>query len=184
MTFSFCYDDCDSAHIEERKEALKSLVEERNEFIHHLLPRLNSMSMDSWNELEQYLDLQRERVLPVLTQLQSEMRAIREGRKEMAEFINSEVDKKLYDFLFRPEGHLVTILYNEAVRATQNDGWIPLHSVGQLIRKIVNEEKESSIKECGYKTLKSLILATDLFDISEEPVAQGGARVSYRLKQM
>lgn len=184
VTFSCCHGDCDTTQIEERKEALKSLVEERNEFIHHLLPRLNPLSMDSWKELEQYLDHQREKVLPELTQLQSEMQGIQEGRKEMVEFMNSESGKKLYNLFLGPEGHLVSILYNEAIKTSQNEGWIPLHSVGPLIRKTVNEEGKSSVKEYGYKTLKSLILATGLFDISEEPFAQGGARVSYRLKQI
>jgi len=95
VTFSYCHGDCDTTHIEERNEALKSLVDERNEFIHHLLPRLNPMSMDSWTELEQYLDRQRDKVLPELTQLQSEMNGIRESRKEIVEFMNSERGKKV-----------------------------------------------------------------------------------------
>ncbi|MFH2122079.1 MAG: OST-HTH/LOTUS domain-containing protein [Pseudomonadota bacterium] len=183
VTFSCCHGDCDTTRVKERNEALKSLVDERNEFIHHLLPRLNPMSMDSWTELEQYLDRQRDKVLPELTQLQSEMNGIRESRKEMVEFINSERGIKLFElFLFRPEGHLVSILYYEASKALQNNGWILLSSAGQLIQKAVPGEKGKLIKKYGYSTLKALVLATDLFEIFEEPTAKGGLRVFYRLK--
>jgi hypothetical protein len=157
-------------------------VDERNEFIHHLLPRLNPMSMDSWTELEQYLDRQWDKVLPELTQLQSEMNGIREGRKEFCEFINSERGEKLFNFLFRPEGQIVSILYNEASKSLQNNGWILLSSAGQLIQKAVHGEKGKLTKKYGYSTLKALILATDLFEIFEESTAKGGLRVFYRLK--
>jgi len=182
VTFSCCYGDCDITHIEERNESLKSLVDERNQFIHHLLPRLNPMSMDSWIELEQYLDRQWDKVLPELTQLQSEMKGIQEGRKEFCEFMNSERGEKLLKLFYRPEGQLVSILYNEASTTLQNDGWILLSSAGQLIRKAVNGEKGQLTKKYGYNTLKALVLATDLFEIFEEPTAKGGLRVFYRLK--
>jgi len=138
--------------------------------------------MDSWTELEQYLDRQRDKVLPELTQLQSEMNGIQESRKEMFEFMNSERGKKLFKLFFRPEGHLVSILYYEASRALQNNGWILLSSAGQLIQKAVPGEKGKLTKKYGYSTLKALVLATDLFEIFEEPTAKGGLRVFYRLK--
>jgi hypothetical protein len=34
----------------------------------------------------------------------------------------------------------------------------------------------------GYKTLKSLILATEVFDVIEEASDRGGVRVLYRVK--
>jgi len=37
-------------------------------------------------------------------------------------------------------------------------------------------------KRYGHKTLKGLILATELFNVDEEPTDKGGVRILYRIK--
>jgi hypothetical protein len=44
------------------------------------------------------------------------------------------------------------------------------------------EEMAGLYKKHGYKTLKELMVATELFDMSEESTERGGVRVLYRLK--
>jgi hypothetical protein len=65
ISFSFRL-DVDTVYYETKKEELASLVDGRNELIHHLLPRLNPELIESWLETEEYLDKQREKLIPEL----------------------------------------------------------------------------------------------------------------------
>ncbi|CAK8719106.1 MAG: hypothetical protein CDV28_1452 [Candidatus Electronema aureum] len=80
----------DPAYFERKKESLQALKNERNELVHHLLPRLNPLSLESWKEVEKHLDLQREKILPELDELQKRMQAIQEAGKMLLEFFDSE----------------------------------------------------------------------------------------------
>jgi len=54
--FSFgCTIKCNAAYYEERKSGLASIVSERNDLIHHLLPKWDFNSLES-STTEQYLD--------------------------------------------------------------------------------------------------------------------------------
>lgn len=53
---------------------------------------------------------------------------------------------------------------------------------GQQIRLILPEEIGQLKNNWGYKTLKELMLASEFFDIIEEPTEKGGVRVLYRPK--
>lgn len=54
--------ECDSVYYEERKQALASIVDDRNDLIHHLLPNFNTNSISSCLEIDQYLDKARENI--------------------------------------------------------------------------------------------------------------------------
>jgi hypothetical protein len=53
---------------------------------------------------------------------------------------------------------------------------------GLQIRQNLPEETEQLKKQVGCKTLKELILVSELFDIIDEPTEKGGIRVLYRPK--
>lgn len=82
--------ECDAVYYETKKQALASIVADRNELIHHLLPKFNPQSIESCLETDQYLDQQREKILPQHEELRNLVNAVQEGIKEHAEFINSE----------------------------------------------------------------------------------------------
>ncbi len=60
--------------------------------------------------------------------------------------------------------------------------WTVMDTAAQLVRQHAPEEMVGLKKKHGYKTLKELMVATELFDMSEESTERGGVRVLYRLK--
>ena len=57
-----------------------------------------------------------------------------------------------------------------------------MNIAGQLVKQHAPEELALLKEKHEYKSLKSLILATEIFDIYEEETEKGGTRVLYRLK--
>jgi hypothetical protein len=69
-----------------------------------------------------------------------------------------------------------------AAQVVRPDGWTPLSIARQIISEQAPAELTDVYKRYGCKTLKRLILATELFEIKEEPKKKGGIQVLYRLK--
>lgn len=160
------------------KERLGTLIDERNWLIHHLLPEWNITSIESGKSMEQRLDQQREKLLPELERLQS----ISKGIKEYCAFINSEEGKQQLDIAILRQSPLVAWLFNLAEQQANSDGWISLAATAQFIREHAPQELADLPKRYGYKNLTSILLATEFFDIYEEPTSKGGIRVLYRIK--
>lgn len=180
--FSFGGVELESAYHEERKLALASTVAERNELVHHFLSRWDLMSVESVRGADEYLDRQREKVLPEFEQLKGLVRALDDSRRQTAQFISSGEWAKhltLADLrLSRP----VLLLGDIAQKMGRDDGYVLLNTAGDLLRLHAPEETKALKERCGYKSLKALIVATELFDLVEEPTEKGGARVFYRMK--
>jgi hypothetical protein len=90
--------------------------------------------------------------------------------------------KKGFELLTHQESDFVFMLCDIASNTSRSDGWTPLDAAGKLIRQYAPEEITNLRKKYGRKTLKGLILATELFEIYEEPTSNGSMRVFYRLK--
>ncbi len=176
--FSFRYRiQCDEAQFEERKMALTSLVAERNDLIHHLLPRWKMESHESSIEIEQYLDQQREKILPELEWLKTNFESFHEYLK----FMDSDEGKKEVNLSLLRQSPLVYWFFNIAAQKKRADGWVVFDSSLEIIRKNFPQELIDLKKRYGYKNLKEILSATDFFDIFEEPTAKG-VRLLYRIK--
>lgn len=81
--------ETEEKHFELRRDAIASLVADRNELIHHLIPKLNTESIDSWLETDRDLDLQREKILPELEYLQTVAKQFSDMRKDLGEYLLS-----------------------------------------------------------------------------------------------
>jgi len=181
--FSFSFKvDCDSDYYETRKQALASIVDDRNDLIHHLLPKFNPHSIESCIEVDQYLDQQREKLLPELDLLKNMVENLQEGRKAIGEFLQSDEGKKHFKLQWLRQSRLVMLLVETATQVVRPDGWAVLDAADHLIRQHAPEEISALHDKHGHKTLKGLVLATELFDLCEEPTDRGGIRVLYRLK--
>ena len=86
--------ETEEKHFELRRDAIASLVADRNELIHHLIPRLSTESVESWLETDRDLDLQREKILPELRYLQTVAKQFSDMRKDLAEYLLSAEGKK------------------------------------------------------------------------------------------
>jgi hypothetical protein len=181
ISFNFKVES-DAVYYEAKKQALAAIVAERNELIHHLLPSFNLRTINNCFEADQFLDQQREKLLPEVDMLKSMINSLQEGRKEIAEFLSSEEGKKQFNLTWLRQSRLVLLLGDIATQMARPDGWTMLNTAGQLIRQHAPEEIAILSKRYGHRTLKGLILATEIFDIYEEPTDRGGIRVLYRLK--
>lgn len=174
--------NADTDFYESKKQALKSLVDDRNDLIHHLLPRFNLNSIESCLEIEQYLDQQRERLIPEYDHLNSFIANLEKAKKIHADFFSSEEGIKLFELSFLQQSPIVALLLNISTQQPRSDGWTLLNVAGQQIRRILPEEMDQLKNNWGYRTLKELILASEYFEIIEEPTEKGGIRVLYRPK--
>lgn len=73
---------------ENKKKSLKFLVEGRNELVHHFLQRLG-MDKKSWENADQFLDEQNDRLLSEISNLENLIIAIRETLNSL-EFLGSD----------------------------------------------------------------------------------------------
>lgn len=174
--------ECDAVYYENKKQVLASIVADRNELIHHLLPGFNPNSIESCLETDRYLEQQREKLIPEFDLLRNMIENLQEGRKELAGFLLSDEGDKHFKMLFLRQSRLVKLLVEKSNQVARCDGWAVLDAVAQQIRQHSPEVITALKKRHGHKTLQGLILATDLFDINEERTDKGGIRVLYRLK--
>lgn len=158
--------------------ALASLVAERNDLIHHLLPKWNTRSFESSTETELYLDQQREKILLELEALKAEINAI----KEFAVFLVSNECKKHIELSLLRQSQLVVWLFEIAQQKARSDGWVVLSNAAHSIHQHFPEELTNLEERYGHKKLKAIILATEFFDITQESTDKGGIRVLYRIK--
>ncbi len=172
----------DASNVKEQKESLAKLVSERNELIHHFSANLSGASSDDYLELEKRLDLQAEKIKGKIQDLKSIVTALNDGKKVLLDLVTSEQYKKEFELAWLRDSLLVLLLADIALREARTDGWTLLSVAGQLAKLHVPEEVMMLQERYGHKSLKSLIIAAEIFDIQEEITQKGGVRVLYRLK--
>lgn len=181
--FSFSFRiECDDDYYESRKEALSKLVSERNDLIHHLLPRFDMKSAESCRALGKELDDQSDQIRLEINRLKATAKALNDGRKATADYFQSEEGRKDLELSFLRQSRLVLMLGDIATQMSREDGWALISSAGHLIKEHAPEELDQMKDKHGYSSLKKLIQASEIFDIREEATAKGGARILYRLK--
>ena len=173
--------EIDENDYEKKKQELAAIVAGRNELIHNFLPLFDPNSIESCLETENHLDQQREKLLPEINELIFLINSFQKGKKEIVDFLKSDEGKKRF---FSPMGggSIIYYLGEIAAKVARPDGWTLLNIAGQIIREQAPEELTDIYQKFGHKTLKELILATELFEIKEEPKGKGGIRFLYRLK--
>jgi hypothetical protein len=173
--------DVDAVYYENKKKILAEIVADRNELIHDLIPNYDLTSIEGCRKIEEHLDQQREKLLPELNEIQTLIETLVETKRLFSDFLNSDEGKRRF---FSPHrgGRILYYLGEIAAQVVRPDGWTPLSVAGQIIWSQKPEEITDVFKKYGHKTLKGLILATDIFEIKEEPTKKGGIQVLYRLK--
>lgn len=172
----------DTASHEARKKALASIVAERNYLVHHFTADFDFNSVADCRAASQYLDLQHEKIAAECEWLKGFFREWDEARKRYAAFLASDEGKRQFKLAWLRASLLAELLADGPAQAARTDGWTVLDHAAQLLRQQAPEDLATLHERYGYKTLKQMMLATDLFDFCEEPTAKGGIRVLYRLK--
>jgi len=77
--------------VKDFKNALTSVVEERNKLIHQMLCKFDADSVANCREMGANLDLQNERIMPVFKRLRSLVQHLEEARSALVEAIDEEI---------------------------------------------------------------------------------------------
>ena len=168
--------------VEQRKIALKSLVDERNHLVHHLFTDSDMTSVECFAELEKFLDEQRKQVILEFEQLKLIGNSIGQAAQTLAAYINSEAFEKQIEITQLQHSEIVKALVEASVKFARADGWTLLNHAGQEVAKQIPEMRDDLKRLYGCKSLKAAIVASEMFELLEEETKQGGKRLMFRLK--
>ena len=182
LAFSFRVDG-DPADIEERRRTLKSLIEERNDLVHHVLSRWDPRDVESCRALSAELDEQRRSIIAEIERYSAFANTLKEGARELQDFIDSEDGKRYFDVMFLQNSRLAMMLGQIAQTHARADGWTLLSVAGAQLGKLIPAEFAKLKREHGEGSLQRLVAAIDLFEIESESTAKGGTRAIFRVRQ-
>ena len=174
--------ESDPAVVARDKAVLMALVEERNHLAHTFLQRWKPLSDESTEAAIAYLDNQYAQATPVRDHLKSALDALVEGRKQTVEYMMSEEGSRQFELAWLQQSRLVQLLAQIALTSARADGWTFLSKAGDLLQQLAPEEKERLKERYGHATLKPLLIASELFEVEDEPTEGGGSRVIYRVR--
>ena len=117
----------------------------------------------------------------MLERLTGWARSIEMGRQQMANYWASPEGQREFEVAFLRSARLVAMLGEIAMRTARADGWALLSTAGHLIRREAPTELADLRKRFGQPGLKGVLLATELFDVNEESLPNGGTRTVYRI---
>jgi hypothetical protein len=175
--------ETDAESVARHEAELKELVDRRNELVHHFLPQWRAAVGGGAEAALTWLDAQREVAVGILDRLQGWARTVETARKEHAAFLASDEGARQMEQLFLRSSRLVVMLGQVAMATPRSDRWTLLASAGHLIKREAPEELQDLRKRFGHATLKAVLLATELFDVAEEPTPGGGTRTIYRINE-
>lgn len=172
----------DAEFVESLRRDLKLMTDERNELVHHFLPRWQPNALDKLEEAFAYLDAQREKVLPILDHLRSAVQHLQDSRRQLAEIIASPEYEKQAELMWLQASPLVSLLCNVAIRCHRMDGWTYLARAGDFAAKELPDEVKHLKERYGFETLKKLLIGSEMFEIFDEPLAGGAFRTLYKVR--
>ncbi|PTQ79309.1 hypothetical protein C8R21_13021 [Nitrosospira multiformis] len=172
----------DNDFMESQRADLELMVRERNDLVHHFLPRWHPGSLEQMTAASAYLDQQYEKVLPMLEHLKSVAKSMQQAKETVAAFLASNEGERMLELAWLQNSPLVALLREVATQKARPDGWISLADAGQLARIHESDEVAHMKERYGHSTFKRLLIASELFDVLDEPLPNGGFRTLYRVK--
>ncbi|WP_165905423.1 OST-HTH/LOTUS domain-containing protein [Parashewanella spongiae] len=94
------------------------------------------------------------------------------------------IAKSVRKLWFLRSSKIIHLLCDISEQSIENNGWVLLSTAGNIIKKQLPDELEHMKERYGHSSLKSLILASELFDVGEEKTPKGGKRVLFRLSDL
>lgn len=174
----------DAEFVESLRRDLKLMKDERNDLVHGFIPRWKPESKDVLEDTLAYLDAQREKVLPMHEHLMRTMDSMQQSRTLLLNVINSPEYEKQSELMWLQASPLVSLLSDVATQIQRKDGWTYLAQAGDLAAKNLPEEVKELKERYGFKTLKKLLVGSEMFDVFDEPLLGGRFRTLYRKKEM
>jgi len=173
--------ETDAEFVDRHDLEMRALVDARNDLIHHFLPRWQSAVGGDADSALAYLDAQREETMRLKERLEGWARSVEVGKKHLAEYWASPEGQHQFELGFLRCSSLVVMLGEIATRTPRADGWVVLATAANVITREAPAELTDLHKRFGCSTLKGVLLATELFDVTDEPTPGGGTRTIYRI---
>lgn len=164
--------------IERLRGDLKMVTDERNDLVHHFLPRWQGNNEELLNETLDYLEAQRNKVLPLHKHLVTCLDNARREFELLAERLLSDLAQSS-GLQNKP---LIAFLGEVADKYPRHDGWTYLSQAGSLAARLMPEETKRMLQDYGCKTFKQLLAESGIFDVVDEPLAGTNFRTIYRRK--
>jgi hypothetical protein len=183
ITFTFKISG-DTEFVEAMRRDMKLMTEQRNELVHGFLSRWQPESPEKLEETLTYLDIQREKMLPMHEHLRTMASHIHETRQKFVEFMASEEFQKHSEVMWLQASPLVSLLRDVATQIHRKDGWSYLAHAGDLANKELPDEVKNLKETYGFKTLKKLLVGSEIFDVFDEPLSEGRFRTLYKNKEI
>jgi len=177
------YIEIDQDTHNQQKELMASLVEERNNLVHHFLPTFDPTSIKNCIDAQKRLDEQAEKVRLKVNSLRSILTAQNEMKKDITDFMQTNEYADFMKVTLAQQSPLANILTDLAQTKAGDDGWVVLNKAVSIINKEYPLEIKNLKQNHGSKKLKNMMIKTELFEFSEEETPKGGSRVLYRLNQ-
>ena len=175
--------EADAEFVDRHDKEMRALVDARNDLIHHFLPRWESAVGGDANSALTYLDAQREETVRMKERLEGWAHSLQTGSKLHAAFLASPEGERQMELAFVQSSRLVVMLGEIATRTARPDGWALLSTAGHLIKREAPAELEDLRNRFGVPNLKGVLLASELFDVADEPTPSGGTRSIYRINE-
>lgn len=157
---------------------LRSFVEERNELVHHFLERYTLRDDESARHAIAHLKSQRECIAPVRDVFRQWLETMGAAQRQLAKYFTSP---DVVDLFILQASSIVTHLATAAQTHQRTDGWTLLSTAANFLVREAPEELSNMKQRYGHATLKRLVMATELFDVRDEPLPFG-TRALYRVK--
>ncbi|WP_146159096.1 OST-HTH/LOTUS domain-containing protein [Nitrosomonas aestuarii] len=165
-------------------QSYEMVREERNKLVHNFLPYWRPDSQEHLIEAMSYLDGQRERILPVWEHLKSVYENFKRAMQMHANLWASKELSQQFELMWLQISPLVNLFCDIASRNAGADGWVCLAYAGRLAHKNAPDDVANMKTRYGYRSFKKLLMASEYFEIFDEPLPNGRFRTFYRLRDI
>jgi len=169
------------SYLENKSKLLKTLLEERNDLVHHSYLNFNVNSVESCIEIIKTLDEQKKRVKLEINDLRTIVAIIEDFKKALIHTLKSDEFKKGMYLCWLQNSELVIVIVDKFNQIARADGWASLSRLGQVIRKTCSKEMKLLKTKYKCKSLKQLLIETELFELREEK-KENNSSILYRIK--
>ncbi len=173
----------DATFAEAQLKAFEMMREERNRLVHHFLPYWQPDPPENLIFASDYLDEQREKILPVWEHLKSVAETMQHARQMQASYIASDEFTQQLELLWLQKSQLIQLFCDIATQIGRSDGWACLAQAGKLAHMQLADDVAHMKARYGHHSFKKLLIASKLFEIWDKALPQGGSRTFYRVRK-
>lgn len=163
---------------------LELMRKERNQLVHQFLPYWRTDSPEQLSIACEYLDGQRQKILPTWEHLKSVVETMHQALQEHASHFGSEEFNQCLNLMLLQGSPLIQLFCDISTRISRTDGWACLARAGQLIHDEAPDEVDKMKAKYGYGSFKKLLVASECFEILDESLPNGRFRTFYRLRDI